>query len=293
MKDKLLLFDIGGSSIKCGIWEKEELVHLDKVPTPKTWEEMKKVLKGIFDQYSDSPYTGVAISCPGAVDTEKGMINGVSALPYIHGFPIKKAFSSLFGVPVSMQNDANCAGLAELWKGNAQGASSVCCMIIGTGIGGALIIDGKLQSGHTLFGGEFGYQIIDRNSLVTLSEAGSPVKMGKNYTKEKADKKVYEGQEVFELADNGDKLAKEMVNHLYDTLSLAIYNLLVSINPQKVLIGGGISKRNDLIYELNLRTEKLLKDNGAVELEFELQTCKFFNDSNLIGAAYQYVLENQ
>ena len=99
--------------------------------------------------------------------------------------------------------------------------------------------------------------------------------MGKNYAKEKADKKVYEGQEVFELADNGDKLAKEMVNHLYDALSLAIYNLLVSINPQKVLIGGGVSKRNDLIYELNLRTEKLLKDNGAVELEFDYRPVNF------------------
>lgn len=292
MKEKLLLFDIGGSSIKCGIWENENLLNLDNIQTPDSWDEMKEQFLIVFNRYNDVPFSGEGISCPGAVDTENGVINGISAIAYIHRFPIKKVFEELFGLPVSIQNDANCAGLAELWKGNAQGASSACCMIIGTGIGGAVIIDGKLHSGHNLFGGEFGYQIIDSNSSTTLSEVGSPVKMAKNYTKQKADGTVYNGEDVFKFAENGDELAEKMRSKLLDALSLGIYNLLVSINPEKILIGGGISKNASLIPELKLRTENFLKDKGAKELDFEIQECRFFSDSNLIGAAYQYVLEN-
>lgn len=292
MEERILVFDIGGSAIKCGIWESGTLNKLDHIQTPNSWEEMQEQFLSVFNRYNDVPFNGVGISCPGAVDTEKGVINGISAVPYIHRFPIKKAFEELFGLPVSIQNDANCAGLAELWKGNAQESSSACCLIIGSGIGGAVIIEGKLYSGHNLFGGEFGYQIIDSSSLTTLSEVGSPVKMAKSYTTQKADGTEYTGEDVFKLAENGDELAEEMSSTLYDALSLGIYNLLVSINPERILIGGGISKNVSLIPELKSRTENLLKDKGAEELEFEIMACKFLNDSNLIGAAYQYVLEN-
>lgn len=292
MEERILVFDIGGSAIKCGIWESGTLKKLDHIQTPDSWEDMQEQFLSVFNRYNDVPFNGVGISCPGAVDTEKGVINGISAVPYIHRFPIKKAFEQLFGLPVSIQNDANCAGLAELWKGNARNSSSACCLIIGSGIGGAVIIDGKLHSGHNLFGGEFGYQIIDSNSLTTLSEVGSPVTMAKNYTTQKADGTVYNGEDVFKHAEDGDELAEELTSTLFDALSLGIYNLLVSINPERILIGGGISKNASLIPELKSRTENLLKDKGADELEFEIKECKFLNDSNLIGAAYQYVLEN-
>ena len=100
MQKQLLLFDIGGSSVKRGIWNGETLIQLDKMKTPGTWEEMKTLFLETLEGLPDPSFAGVAISSPGAVDAEKGIINGISAVPYIHGFPIKKELETLFNLPV-------------------------------------------------------------------------------------------------------------------------------------------------------------------------------------------------
>lgn len=292
MQKQLLLFDIGGSSVKRGIWNGETLIQLDKMKTPGTWEEMKTLFLETLEGLPDQSFDGVAISSPGAVDAEKGIINGISAVPYIHGFPIKKELETLFDLPVAIQNDANCAALAELWKGNAQGAKDVGFVIIGSGIGGALILDGKLYTGHNLFGGEFGYQVVDLNSLATLSDLGSPIKMAKRYAEKKGDGLGYTSEHVFELAESGDSDAVEAVDQFYTALSVGIFNLLVSINPEKVLIGGGISRREGIVPALRAKVAQLTESKGAGDLQYELEVCKHFNDSNLIGAAYQFKIEN-
>ena len=177
MSQKILAIDIGGSAIKSGLWENDELTELPSFETPKTWDEMKAYLKSLVEEHQITE--GVAISAPGAVNAEEGVIYGVSAVPYLHRFPIKQELAEFLGVPVSFQNDANCAALAEVWQGNAKGLESAAMMIIGTGIGGGVVINGELRTGANLFGGEFGYQIMNNETLETLSDLGSPVAMSK------------------------------------------------------------------------------------------------------------------
>ena len=100
---------------------------------------------------------GVAISAPGAVDDKKGIIGGCSAVPYIHDFFIQKELETLFELPVSLENDVNCAALAEVFKGAAKDVDHALFIVIGTGIGGAIIQNRKLHKGRNLFGGEFGF----------------------------------------------------------------------------------------------------------------------------------------
>ncbi len=108
--------------------------------------------------------SGVAVSCPGAV-SDQGIIYGSSAVRYLHGPNIKKCIEETLRLPVFLGNDANCAAYAELWDGAAQGLRDFMVMVIGTGIGGAIIKDGVLHKGAHLHGGEFGYMLLDPDSI--------------------------------------------------------------------------------------------------------------------------------
>lgn len=289
MSQKILAIDIGGSAIKSGLWENEALTELPSYPTPKTWDEMKAYLKLLVDEHQIT--NGVAISAPGAVNVEEGVIYGVSAVPYLHRFPIKQELANFLSVPVSFQNDANCEALAEIWQGNAKGLESAALMIIGTGIGGGIAINGKLRSGTNLFGGEFGYQVMNDDTLETLSDLGSPVAMSKRFSNIKADDRSYTSKEIFDLAEAGNELAQEQIDYFYNALSIGIYNILVSLDPDRVLIGGGISTREDLLFNIEERVQQLLLKKGSKELKASIIPCKFLSQANLIGAVYQFLEE--
>lgn len=286
----ILVFDVGGSSIKCGVWKDEQLSELKSRKTPATWKEMKAVFLDVKNELDDE-LQGVAISIPGAVNVNEGVIYGTSAIPYIHRFPIKKELSELFGLKVTIQNDANCAALAEVWKGNAADVANSAFLIIGSGIGGAIVLNKKLVPGSHLFGGEFGYMVIDQRNGHTLSEMGSPVTMAQQFTKKQNDQKNYEGTDVFTLAQAQNEQAIKSVETLYNALSIGIFNLAVSFDPDKILIGGGISRRPDLITELQKRFKTLVVDKHADGLNTQIVSCKYLAESNMIGAVYQFELE--
>lgn len=103
----LVVFDIGGTSVKYGHYQDSAIDKKGAFATPKTWEEMKANLYRVFTELSDADAKGVAISSPGAVDTEEGVIKGFSAIPYIHHFKIIDELEAMFGLPVTIENDAN------------------------------------------------------------------------------------------------------------------------------------------------------------------------------------------
>lgn len=281
----LCVVDIGGSSVKYGIYGEEGLSHQGDFKTPDTYEKFKEELVRMFTGMAEKTLlSGAAFSAPGAVDSEKGYIGGLSAVPYIHHFNIKKDLEDLLGVPVSLENDANCAALAELYEGAAKDVTNVLFMVIGSGIGGAVIMDRKLYKGRNLFGGEFGYMLLTEKD--SLSSLGSPVHMARRYSQEKGE--VIEGSEVFQRAETGDLLAIKHVDILIDGLSRGIFNLSCIFNPDRIVIGGGISRREDLIPKLLERTNYYLKTKGAEGIEINLVPCFFRSDANLIGAAVHF-----
>ena len=281
----LLVIDIGGSSVKYGYYGQDGLADTGSFITPDSYAVMKSELSDIFMRMKKhKDLEGVAISAPGAVESTLGIIGGLSAVPYIHNFDIKKDLEDLFGVPVSLENDANCAALAELYEGAAKESENILFMVIGSGIGGALILNRKLHKGRNLFGGEFGYMMIQGED--TLSKLGSPVQMAERYSIEREE--LTEGSEVFRRADAGEELAKKHVENLLDSLSRGIFNLSVAFNPDLVIIGGGLSKREDLIPRLQEKVELYIKERGAEGLEVNLVPCAFRSDANLIGAAIHF-----
>ncbi|MEQ2464810.1 ROK family protein [Niallia hominis] len=285
----LLLMDIGGSSVKFAVWEKEQLVEKGSFVTPKTWEELKQEMLQLKEKMAAKyMIEGVAFSAPGAVNQAKGVIEGASAVPYIHQFPIFFELEELFDCPVTMENDANCAGLAEVWLGAATGLKYVLFVVIGTGIGGAVIVDGKIQHGKHLFGGEFAFMLLKDDQ--TFSTLATPVQMAKRYSKRLELETELSGKEVFELAEQGDAVAKEEVETFYHYLATGIYNLQYSFDPEKIIIGGGISSKEGLIDELHAHLEKVVKSVKGTSFLPKVELCQFRNDANLIGAVYNYQL---
>lgn len=281
----LLAVDIGGTSVKYGYWIKQEMQDLGKFATPSTWPEMKVQLLSLPEQIA-KPIHGVAVSLPGSVNVSTGQIAGVTAVPYLTDFPIRDELSEGFKRPVTIQNDANCAGLAEAWIGNAKDVSSVALLVIGTGIGGSLIQDGRLLTGRDHFMGEFGYSIMDGNDR-TLSDLASPVKMAQRYTQASHSTQIVEAPEIFERAKTGDLLANDCLNNMLRWLSLAAYNVITSFDPDRLLIGGGISVRDDFLKMFRNRVHSLLVKKGAT-VTTDIDRCRFCNQSNLIGAVAQF-----
>ena len=146
--ENLILIDIGGTTIKFGLNTGEKLELLPAKKTPKTLPEFYQCLEETVNELKKQvPIKGVALSCPGAVDQKTGVIGGDSALPYIHGFDIRSELKKRFGLPVSIENDANCAALAEMASGAGKKVKDAIFLVIGTGVGGALVVDKKLHHG--------------------------------------------------------------------------------------------------------------------------------------------------
>lgn len=286
--EPVLAIDIGGTTVKYGVWAHQQLSQKGRFDTPHQWTDLLNELLRVQHRYNRA-FTGVAISLPGSVDTVAGKISGTSAVDYLNGFPIKAALTAAMGLPVSIQNDANCAGLAEGWRGNAQDVADAMLLIIGTGIGGALLVDHQLMTGRNHFTGEFGYMVMNAEGG-TLSELASPVRMAQHYCQLKQTLTAVTAQDVYDAAASGDATAQQCITEMMHWLSVGAFNSYVSLNPQRLLIGGGISARPGFVAELRAQVQQLMQANGA-PITVDVQPCRFLNDANLIGAVRQFYLE--
>ncbi|CUS27058.1 sugar kinase and transcription regulator [Paucilactobacillus oligofermentans DSM 15707 = LMG 22743] len=285
---KIALIDVGGTSIKFGTWDGTNLKKYNSEATPDNLEDFYKVLKiHVASLRDQAQIVGVGISIPGAVNKQTGQIEGTSALNYIHYFNIKAELERQLGLSVTIENDANCAALAEVTDGAGKDVNNLLFIVLGTGVGGAVIFDNHIWHGKHLLGGEFGYMLVDNSHI--LSDVGSPVKVGQKFTKEKNNGQVYEGKEVFDLAEQGDLLAKKEVDYFYRTLARVIFNLQYSFDPEKIIIGGGISNNDHLISNLNREIELCQQQSKIGVITPNLVVCKYTDAANLRGAAVDFI----
>ncbi|CAJ2236324.1 ROK family protein [Companilactobacillus paralimentarius] len=281
------LVDIGGTSIKFAVMKDDQLEKLEPVKTPQTLEEFYQVLTNKVDSMkAQYQITGVGISSPGAVNKKTGVVEGASAIPYIHNFEIQQALSKRFDLPVSMENDANCAALAELDSGAGRDVSSLLFLIIGTGVGGSVIINHQIWHGAHLFGGEFGFTLVDDKS--TLSNLATSVGVAQRYNANSKPITNYSGKEVFDLADHGDARAQKEVQTMYYSLAKGIYNLQYSFDPELIVLGGAVSNNPHLIPEVNKEIEKIRKVVKIASIKPEIVPCHYTDEANLRGAAVDF-----
>ncbi|GHU61169.1 N-acetylmannosamine kinase [Clostridia bacterium] len=286
----ILAFDIGGSAVKYGVWEEDHLVKQNAVALPKDWTSMKETFYKIFEELNENKQiSGIALSAPGLVDEATGEIQGDSAVPYIHRFPIQKELEEYFALPVTMENDANCAALAEVWQGAAKDAQHCIFLVIGTGIGGAIVINRELFRGKNLFCGEFGYMFL--NDSTCLSISGSMVRALGQYNQTMG--KKIKGEELFTLAEQGDLLAEEITTRFFRAIAMGIFNLLVSFDPGLVILGGGVSANQKVLENIKRHVNRILIERNVTTMDYRIEACQFGNDANLIGAVYHHTLKKR
>lgn len=285
MRD-LAVIDIGGTTIKFAAWKNNELMDVHAVDTPKSLEEFYEILEHETNDFKKKyDVKGVAISAPGAVNKKTGVIEGASALPYIHNFKIEQELERRFQLPVSIENDANCAALAEVEEGAGRDCQNMIFIIIGTGVGGSVIMNRKVWHGTHLFGGEIGYMVATP-TLLTISQAASPVGMANRYNEETG--KNVDGKTVFDLADQGDDAAKFQVDQMAETLGIAIYNLQHSFDPEKFILGGAVSNNPKLVPLLNEAVEKIRNRSDVATIKPVIETCAYRGNANLYGAVVDF-----
>lgn len=292
-----LAIDVGGTSMKCAVLDKEgTFIESQTIKTPKTLEMMYQNMKECFDSYSQYQLQGLALSMPGAVDSEKGMIGGSSAIDYIHGPHIKEDLEKMLNVPVEMENDANCAALAEVWKGAASDVDDCCFIVSGTGIGGAVVKDRRIHKGNHLHGGEFGYMIaqfdFETKEMRTWSDIGSTVAVVKSVAKAlNVEPSSLDGKDIFDHYHDNEVYEKA-VDKFYYALANGIYNLQYAYDPQKIIIGGGISVRDDLLDEVNKRLDAIFGCFQHAKIRPVVLICQYHNEANILGALYHFFIKN-
>ncbi len=153
-----LVLDIGGSSIKYAIMnETADILERGNESTPlDSFESFISVIRKIYDKYKDD-IDGIALSAPGTIDPKSGLILAPGALSFNYKVNLIDKIHEFTTYPVSIENDGKCAALAESWIGNLKNCKSGIVLVLGTGIGGGIILDGKLWSGSHFFAGEFSY----------------------------------------------------------------------------------------------------------------------------------------
>jgi predicted NBD/HSP70 family sugar kinase len=296
-----LVLDIGGTNIKYGILNQAgDILTKNSFPTQDDKSEILQAITALVEQYhSVYPLEGIAISAPGMIDADRGYFVTAGAIQSLYHVELKKELHLLTGLNVEMENDVNCVALAERWLGKGAEVKDFICLAIGTGIGGAIVLDGKLYRGHRHMAGEFGFMLskhIDGTdtSRATLSNTAS-TRGGIIQAYQELSATLLSGEDIYQLYLNGDPIAKTVITGFIDNLAIGLYNLIFAFDPQKVLLGGAISSNSDLMADVVSRVKQLVSQHpylSGVDLPI-IDTCQFNNDSGLIGALYNYLLRSK
>lgn len=305
--------DLGGTSIKLALLTNNgEFIDKWEVPTDKS-DSGKHIPKTItiaieeklkqMDKTKED-IAGIGIGAPGSVRLEDGLIFAAVNLGWVN-FPLKEILEKESGIPVIVDNDANIAAVGEMWKGAGNGAKDVVMVTLGTGVGGGVIVNGDVAHGISGSAGEIGHITVQlengvlcncgkRGCLETISSATGIARIAneklQNTTKETVLKEVSNdspitAKDVFEAYATGDEVAEEIVNHVMRYLALVLAGVGNTLNPENIIIGGGVSNAGELL----LKPLKKYFDEFAfttVRDSTKLSIAKLGNDAGAIGAAY-------
>ena len=274
-----LVFDIGGSSTKYALIENEKIIKKASAKSLPTMDEFIKFLEDTVQSFvAEYEIEAIGFSSPGTVDSKSFHVGGLTALGYLGEKNFVKHIEDKFKIPVAIENDANCAALGEIYYKNID-KSLLAFVIIGSGIGGAVVKDKEILRGFSLESGEFGYMLFnDFGKVKNLSTLGTLPNVARAIKeKYKLDLDTYT---IFENYLKKEEPCYSEVDKMFTYLAMGLYNIAYSINPEIIYIGGAISEDENFMKAL----KEKLKDDIFAGVSLEIRPVSFFNDNNLYGA---------
>ncbi len=284
-EEKLYLgIDIGGTSIKWGrIRSDGTMLENGQIATePERGRPcfLEKLLELILQQ-KEQGIEGVGISTAGIVDTKSGVIlGGIQNIPFLERFNLKAALEERAGLSVSILNDVRAAALGEKWLGAGRDCGTFFCMTIGTGIGGCLVIDSHLYEGANFRAGEIGY--LDYTDGSHYLETEYSTKGLLENAEEKMGREI-SGIDFFESVRKRDEAACRVFEDWAERIGKVIANIIVFFDPQKIIVGGGITGQGDYLLDaVRSHTARFLPGEFTGQCPIVLAECR--NNAGIIGA---------
>ena len=299
--------DIGGTTVKCGLflttgelcekWEiKTRTENGGKAILPDVAAAIQSKMgeKGIAKEQ----VTGVGVGVPGPVVKEREVTVAVN-LHWGHTMLADELETLLGGIPVKVGNDANVAALGEMWKGGGEGTKNLIMATLGTGVGGGIIIDGKIITGSHGAGGEIGHACVEptetetcncgnKGCLEQMASATGIVRLAKRILDENTEVTVLKkdrisAKSVFDAYKAGDKVAARIVDKFAGYLGNALAVFACVVDPEIIVIGGGVSKAGQPLIDA---VEKYFRrDAFATCKDTPIVLAKLDNDAGIYGAA--------
>lgn len=281
------VLDIGGTSIKSGIWDGKVLKEQKEWDTCADqgggylMERVKKILHFYI------PFDAIGISTAGQVDTTQGSIYYANEnIPEYTGMQIQKILEQEFEVPVAVENDVNAAALGELYFGAGRGNKNFLCLTYGTGVGGAIIMDEKVYAGSTFSAGSFGGIVVHPEKIRFGEEfSGCYEKYasvsGLIRKTKKIDLSLDTGRKVFE--DFETPQVRRCIDDWIDEIIYGLISLIHIFNPPLILLGGGIMTQDYIIKEVTKRIRMIISPGF---LDVEIRQTALGNQAGLMGAAW-------
>ncbi|GIU82385.1 MAG: ROK family protein [Acidobacteria bacterium] len=307
----VLACDLGGTNLRMALVDKDgKMFYQSRSETPKTREEIIRKIVSLAEECSYEArrvgyeVNALGIAAPATLNSEKGIIMKAPNVPALDGMPICSVLENELKIQCFLENDANAAAIGEQNFGSARGFNSIVMVTLGTGVGGGIILDGKLWRGIDGTAGEIGHITVEpmgascgcgsRGCLEQYSSASAIIRMTKEFRCDYPRSPLYSrlfltAKDVYEAGKQGDKLALKVFEQMGTYLGIGLAGLINVLNPEAIVIGGGASEGWELFipytieqirkraYEEPAQRAKLLKAElgemagvlGAAKIAFD------------------------
>ncbi|MBS3917676.1 MAG: ROK family protein [Deltaproteobacteria bacterium] len=314
MEQYLVGVDAGGTNIRMGIVTPDGRIF-KKTQYPMDMsrgslammDELASRIQGVIQEGTPGVLSEIriGIGVAGPIDMRRDVLVAPPNLPGLHEFRLREFFQEKFSLPIAIENDANAFTLGEGWKGAARGCRHYIGITLGTGVGGGIVVAGKILHGADGMGGEVGHMVLNPEGplcgcggrgCLEVYASGSGIRRmvleaikkgeGKETLKRnRGDLQKITSEEVFEAAQEGDETALNVFNEMGGYLGLGLVNLVNLFNPEKIVIGGKVSRAWD--YFIRSATEvvhqRAMKGQRG---KVEIVRAECGDDAGILGAAY-------
>jgi len=313
MSDLLIGIDLGGTNVRTALVSRDkDVLRIDSRPTnahaglDAVLDVMAEGVHAVLheERLTIANVLAAGIGAPGPMNPQTGVVFSPPNLPGWKDVPLADAMSERLGIPCFVDNDANLACYGEFWMGAAQGCENVCLLTLGTGVGGGIIVNGKLLRGVDGTAAEIGHMIVNRDGRrcgcgthgcleaygsVTglLQTAREGMEQGETTTLTErcsGDLLSITGQMISEAADAGDAYARSVLEDTGVWLGVAIASLINLFNPERVVLAGGMTEAGDVLLDAirNRARQDAFEVPGA---RAEIVVATLAQDAGVLGAA--------
>ncbi len=310
---KRIGIDVGGTNVKIALVDEGKIIYSNSVPTyakmgyEYTVNNIKQAIKDLMKETNTEAkdIQGIGFDFPGQVDCKTGVVKLAPNIPGWVNVPIAQMIEEEFNIPTRIDNDVRCAALGELKFGAGRGCENFICITVGTGIGSGIVINGKVVRGASNAAGELGHIKLqmqggpicgcgDTGCLEAFASGPSIVAMAQDYIRGGKSTKfremaAAEGGEitpymVAKAAEAGDPVAKRIFEIVGEYIGIGLTSVINLLNPEKVIIGGGVAEAGDLLFDPIRRT---IKERAMVVAgeAVEIVPAELGNSAGVIGAS--------